>query len=156
MTNWNLRVQSEFADINILEIAPVLSDTHNCIIFLRGHNLLLEDYFCCNQTCSKVMDVHISDKERFQCKICRKRYSIRQNSFWQKSKLPLTVLVAILYFFANGSTVTHVMKFLNGKCTKKSIIQWFTYFRDVMTTYCQNNEIKFRNCTVHIDEMCVG
>ena len=25
-----------------------------------------------------------------------------------------------------------------------------------MTTYCQNNEIKFRNCTVHIDETCVG
>ena len=143
-------------ECNILEIAPALSDTMKCIDFLRGRNLLLQDYKCCGQFCSKVMDRELTDKQRFQCKLCRKRVSIRKYSFWECSKLPLTVLLAILYFFANGSTVSHVTKFLIGKCTKKSVIQWFTYFRDVMTTYFRNNKLIFRNCTVNIDETCIG
>ena len=143
-------------EVNIIEIAPFISETSKCIEFLRGHNLLLQDLWCCGRIASKVLDLQISDKERFQCTVCRKRSSIRQHSFWEKSKLPLTVLLTILYFFANGSTVLQVSKFLSRKCSKKSIIQWFTYFRDVMTTYFSNNDILFQNCTVHIDETCLG
>ena len=143
-------------ETNIIEIAPCLTDSIKCIEFFRGNNLLLQDLWCCGQVCTKVMDVTISDRQRFQCKICRKRASIRINSFWAKSKLALTVLLAILYFFANGSTVSQVEKFLSGKCTCKSIIQWFTYFRDIMTTYFENNPVIFENCTVHIDESCLG
>ena len=102
------------------------------------------------------MDIQLTDKERFQCNLCKNRYSIRKYSFWEKSKLSLTVLVTILYFFANGSTVTQVEKFLSGKVTKKSIIQWFTYFRDIMTTFFVNNKITFDNCTVHINETFIG
>ena len=143
-------------ECNIIDLAPALCDTKKCINFMRGRNLLLEDLFCCNTECSKVMDVQITDKQRFQCKLCRKRYSIRKESFWEKSKLPLTILLGLLYFFANGSTVSQVTKFFSNKCTKKSVIQWFTYFRDVMTTFLTNNPIIFRNCTVHIDETCLG
>ena len=60
-----------------------------------------------------------------------------------------------MYFFAQGSNVTETMKFLAGKVTKKSVIQWYTYFRDIMTTYFQNNHIIFENCTVHIDETAI-
>ena len=143
-------------EVNILEVAPFFSDTLKCIEYFRGNNLLLQDFFCCGQPATKVMDITISDRQHFQCKICRKRTSIRIKSFWEKSKLQLTVLLAILYFFANGSTVLQVEKFLAGKCTHKSIIQWFTYFRDIMTTYFRNNQIVFTNCTVHIDETCIG
>ena len=143
-------------ETNIIEIAPCLTDSIKCIEFFRGNNLLLQDLWCCGQVCTKVMDVTISDRQHFQCKICRKRASIRINSFWAKSRLALTVLLAILYFFANGSTVSQVEKFLWGKCTRKSIIQWFTYFHDIMTTYFENNPVIFENCTVHIDETCLG
>ena len=34
-------------DLNILDVAPILSDTSMCIGFLRGRNLLLSDYICC-------------------------------------------------------------------------------------------------------------
>ena len=142
-------------ELNILDIAPVLSDTRICINFLRGRNLLIQDYWCCGHITSKVMDSDITDKQCFQCNHCKKRISIRKYSFWEKSKLQLTILVAIMYFFAQGSNVTETMKFLAGKVTKKSVIQWYTYFRDIMTTYFQNNHIIFENCTVHIDETAI-
>ena len=102
-------------EVNIIELAPIISDTKKCINFLHGRNLLLQDYICCQQQCSKVMDIKLTDREIFQCNIYRRRHSIRSNSFWAKSKLQLTVLVSILYFFSNGSTVTEVVKFLKEK-----------------------------------------
>ena len=143
-------------ETSILDIAPLLADTKTCINFLRGRNLLLADYICCRNPCSKVMNIQVTDKEIFQCNFCRRRYSIRTGSFWAKSKLQLTVLVGICYFFSVGSTVTDVQKFLHNRVSKVSIIQWFNYFRDVMTTFLNNNPIRFENVTVHIDETCIG
>ena len=143
-------------NLNILDIAPIISDISMCRGFLRGRNLLLSDYFCCNETCSKVMDCSLSDNEIFQCKICFRRFSIRTGSFWEKSKLPLTILVGLLYFFCNGSTIKEVLSFFDRKITKPTAIQWFNYFRDIMTTYLINFPVTFDNCTVHIDETFIG
>ena len=106
-------------EVNILDIAPVLSDTKICINFLRERNLLIQDFWCCGNITSKVTDITISDKQHFQCNTCKKRTSIRVNSYWEKSKLQLTVLVAILYFFSNGTSVSETLKYLAGKVTKK-------------------------------------
>ena len=45
---------------------------------------------------------------------------------------------------------------LCGKITKMSVIQWYNYFRDIMTTYYVRNEIIFQNCVIHIDETFIG
>ena len=76
--------------------------------------------------------------------------------FLKKSKLPLTVILCVIYFFSNCSAVSSVCKYLKGKVSKVSIIQWFNYCRDVMTTYIQNNQILFDNGTVYVDETFIG
>ena len=143
-------------NVGILDIAPVLSDVRTCIEFLRGRNLLLNDYICCNQICSKVTDISITDKQIFQCNSCKKRYSVRTSSFFAKSHLSLCVLLGMLFFFSNGSTITEVLRFFNKRITKPSAIQWYNYFRDIMTTYLVNFPVKFTNCEVHMDEIFVG
>ena len=59
-------------DLDILQIAPIIQDVKQTITFMRGRNLLLQDYFCCQLPCSKVMDISLKDKEIFQCKTCSK------------------------------------------------------------------------------------
>ena len=143
-------------NVNIFDIAPVLSDTKFCIAYMRGRNLLLQDFFCCNSQCSKVTDISLSDKETFQCNSCKKRYSIRTHSFWAKSHLLLCVLIGLLYFFCVGSSVSDVVKFFHKKVSKTTAIQWYNYFRDVMTAYLSNNPIIFCDCEVHVDETFIG
>ena len=144
-------------DLDIFDVAGLFSNVHNCIDFLRGRNLLLGDLHCCNEICSKVMDISLSDKQIFQCKRCGKRTSIRKNSFWSKSKLPLTVLLALLYFFCQDITVSECEKLLKKRISKRGIIQWYTYFRDIMTTYFVNNPVRFQpGCLVHCDETFIG
>ena len=48
-----------------------------------------------------------------------------------------------------------VCSFLAGKISKKSCIQWYSYYRDLMTTYLARNPVQFRNM-VHVDETAVG
>ena len=143
--------------LDILEISPIISSVTETNNFMRGHNLLLQDYFCCNQTCSKVTDMSISDHQVFQCTNCKHRYTIRHGSFWFKSRLPLNILLAILFFFAQGLNVTQCKKMLTKRVSVKSIIQWYNYFRDICTCYFSNNIVRFnRNSVVHIDETAVG
>ena len=140
-------------ELNILDIAPILSDTETCINFLRGRNLLLQDYHCCGNICSKVQDPNCSDGQIFQCFQCRQRYSITTGSFWAKSKFSLIILVTLMFFFCKGCTISETVKMLCGKVTKKSVIQWFNYFHDVMTCYFQNNPVRFNNSNVHVDKI---
>ena len=143
-------------NVNLLDIAPVLCNVKETIGFLRGLNLLLQDYLCCGETCSKVHDISLTDKEIFQCRSCFRRYSICTGSFWFKSKLSLCILLGLLYFFCNNITVSQVLKFF-GKITRPSVIQWYNYFRDITTTYFVNNPIRFsNNCVVHVDETFIG
>ena len=143
--------------MDLLDLAPVLSNVKNCINFLRGRNLLLQDMFCCRVMCSKVGDISLSDREIFQCNICHKRYSIRTNSFWAKSKLSLTILVSLLFFSANDLSVNQTYEMLKKRVSKRAIIQWYNYFRDVITTYFSNNQIRFNDgVEVHCDETFLG
>lgn len=59
-------------DLNLLDVAPLLSDINSCKRFLHQNNLLKQDHYCCNQPCSKVMDVSLTDREYFNAEYALK------------------------------------------------------------------------------------
>ena len=73
-------------------------------------------------------------------------------------KLKLTVLLSILYFFANSCSVTSCVSFMKGKASKVFIIQWFNFYQDIMTTWLSNNPVQFddRVNVIHVDKTAVG
>ena len=144
--------------LRYLEFSKIISDNKKTIEFLREKRLLHRNFYCCQEECSLVSDTYgSSDQQVFQCNICLKRHSIRCNSFFFKSRLTLQVLLSILYYFCAGSTITEVSKILVGEVSKKSILQWYNYYRDVMTTYLVQNPVEFsRHCTIHVDETAIG
>ena len=144
-------------EFDILGLRPIIQDVSKTITFLRGRNLLLADFICCQMPCSKVMDFSLSDKQIFQCKTCRRRYSIRTQSFWSKSKIALNILLAMLFFFAEGLTVTECKKMLKNQISMKSVVQWYNYFRDICTCHFSNNPVIFGpNSLVHVNETAIG
>ena len=53
--------------------------------------------------------------------------------------------------------MSETCRILSGHVSMKSVIQWFNYFHDVMTTYLAQNNVTFsNNCTIHVDETAVG
>ena len=59
-------------------------------------------------------------------------------------------------FFSVGSPIKDLLTFFDRKITRPTAIQWYNYFRDIMTTYLTNNPVNFHNCVVHIDETFIG
>ena len=119
--------------MDVIEFAKCITDENRTIDFLPERKILKSQRVCCKVQSSIVGDISKNDKYVFQCNICKKRYSICENSYFFKSKLTLQVLLTILYYFSIGSSVSQCCKMLKKKASKVSIIQWYTYYRDVMT-----------------------
>ena len=127
----------------IRKVAKYMLDERECIDYMRRKGLLKRDFHCYGDVCSKVMNGSLSDKEIFQCTHCHRHYSIRQGSSWSCSKLPLKLLLSLLYFFFKGDSVKQTLDHLDGEVSKTFIIQWFSYFRDVCTTWINNTRLQF-------------
>ena len=142
---------------NIVDLAKIICEVPATLQFMRNNGLLKRRYFCCNADCSIVGNQYLSDGEIFQCNICKKRTSIRVDSFYSGSKLPLSTHLSILYVFAQGLSLVECTRFLEGRCSQKTLIDWLNFYRDVCTTYLANNPVTFsRNCTIHVDETFIG
>ena len=94
----------------------------------------------------------------FQCNGCHRRYSIRTNSIFFHSRLPLTVLLSLLYLFCLKTSVTSACEHLEGLVSETTVVQWYNYFRDIMLTYLARNPIRFNGAinVLHVDETAIG
>ena len=144
--------------IPFLEFSRIISTVDSTVEYLRDKNLLHKQFYCCHELCSLVSDTYgSSDGHVFQCNVCHKRHSIRKNSFFYRSKLTLQILLSILYYFSIGCSVSECSKILQSHVSTRSIVQWYNYYRDVCTTYLQNNPVSFsRNCVLNVDETAIG
>ena len=140
--------------MNQLELAQVTRNSQTVINFLRARNLLCETINCCNKRCFLVDDKG-SDGQIFRCQVCFNKMSIRRKSFFEHSKLPLIVLVYVIYYFAVGTGLTECLKHLHGLIGKKVLVQWYTYLHEVCSLYLiHNDNLKLGGVgkTVQIDE----
>lgn len=145
--------------MNVLELGGLIQSTDKVITYMREKKLLARTVKCCRQDCILMVD-NGSDTEIFRCLRCRKKHSIRTGSFFEKSKLQLRYLLCILYFFANGACVVETAKYLKNMVSRVSIMQWFTYLREVCSLeLLDRDEIilgRTPNSVVQIDECFFG
>ena len=110
------------------------------------------------QLCKIVSDQSNSDGEIFQCNGYHRRYSIRTKLIFFHSRLPLTVLLSLLYLFCLKTSVTSACEHLEGLVSETTVAQWYNYFRDIMMTYLARNPIQFNGVIniLHVDETAIG
>ena len=62
-----------------------------------------------------------------QYKVKDVKFSIRYNSWLIDSKLPLEIILELIYLWSQGFTHSEVMHEL--KLSKKTVTEWFLFFR---------------------------
>ncbi len=117
--------------MDIIKLSSLIQDIKLTIKYLRQNKLLKESYEHCGKPCYEIVHKNSSDKLIFRCRLCRKKFSIRQDSIFSKSKLKLQHLVVLLYAFSSGFSVTQAKKLLKKAVSEHSIIQWYTYLREI-------------------------
>ena len=143
--------------MNFLQLASIISDNESTLQFFQEQGILRRSLRCCNQNCSIVKSTK-SDGKEFKCKDCKKTKTIRCDSFLEKSKLQLRVLLLAMYFFIHESPVRVTANMCKNLVSEKSILQWYVYLREIMSTYLLRTNYIFgtNGSIVQIDECCLG
>lgn len=122
---------------------------------MREKKLLATTLRCCGRNCFLLKD-NGTDEQIFRCRRCKKKKSIRTGSFFANLHLQLRYLLCIVYFFANGASVAETAKYMKNMVSRVSIMQWFTYLREVCSLeLLDRDEIvlgRAANSIVQIDE----
>ena len=146
-------VESEKMDI--LNLVTLFANISTGIRWLQGKGLLCTRKLCslCNIPCNTIED-NGSDGIIFRCTRCKRKYSIRSDSFFAGSRLPLLTIMMIILFFCNKCGVKETVNFLNGRVSKKTVIDWFNFCREVCSSKLLRLNLKFGGPgkVVEIDE----
>ena len=94
--------------MSILQLGPVIfGETDQLITYLQGKNLLASNKTCpCGSAMQLSSRSDVSDGVRFRCPDCHKCTTIRDGSFFSKSRLPLQKWVILMYWWARNYPVT--------------------------------------------------
>ena len=111
-----------------------------CIEWAARHRLISNSKSCpdCGESMNFRPRQDISDGYTWRCSSgpCRKRLSIRDGSFFSKSKLPLWKLIRFIYLWTVDSLGNVIMHELD--ISEKTVIDWNNFLRDVCQSYVRD------------------
>ena len=124
----------------------------NLINFLQENHLVAREIEClCGHIC-RIQKYNIRDQYIFRCSSCKKTKSIRSNTFFSNSKLAISTIIQLIFFWVSEIPVTMAAKFAN--VSNKSAIQWYSFCRDICSYKMANltQLLGGENIIVEIDE----
>ena len=144
--------------MNLVQLASIIEDVDSTIKYLRDNNLLKKSLEHCGYPCYQVQEKNSTDNSFFRCRQCKRKFSIRTDSLFRKSKLTLKNLLLLIYLFSTGLSVTDTRKLLKDAVSERTIIQWYSYLREICSLVLLNTPITLgRNGSViQIDEANIG
>ena len=142
--------------MNLFDVYSILVNISTCIQWCRDNGLLLKEYTCvCSKICNIIKDKCRKDSEIFRCPRCRKTYSIRTSSFFERSKLPIPSILGVIYLFSCEISVKNCAVLLKGIVSRKAIVQWYVFLREVLSEILLRNPIVLKGI-IEVDECLMG
>jgi transposase-like protein len=86
-------------ELNFLKLNELLDSQQSVIAFLENNRLIDSARRCmaCDCDCTKIADSSTSDGIIWRCSRCRKKRSIRSDSWFAMTKLPLKTMLQVIY-----------------------------------------------------------
>lgn len=114
---------------SMYEIHEILFDEAKCTDYLMRSNIFYMERTCSD--CGVLMKYYNTDR-KYRCpkRNCNKKISIRQNTFFAKSKIPMHKILHIGYLWLKGDSSDSIQK--ATKHSKHTICDFLTYYRDLV------------------------
>lgn len=126
--------------------------------FLFSNNLLQTSCPCisCSRECSIVVDSSITDGIIWRCPSCKKKKSIRYNSWFTGSRLPLDRILRVVYFWVHKYDQQQA-GFEAGVCAE-TMVDFYMYCRQVCYETLESDQdmLGGPGCIIEIDEAKFG
>ena len=126
ITGGNYKIQEIL--MSLFQLGPMMfGGTSGIISFLQSKHLLAAQKQCACGTAMELQDrKDINDGCRWCCPHCNKRITIRDGSFFEKSKLTLQKWLILIYWWARQYPVTDAAE--EAEVTKATAIQVLKYY----------------------------
>ena len=138
-------------------IKDVLTTEENIIYWLQRKHLLVGSMDCpkCSSSC-RLVPRKGSLSWRCPRKGCQAVVSVREKSFFSKSRLSLSVILRTMFLWTRQTRVTEAAA--ETKISKRVAIDWYNFFRDVCIEYYVTHPIVIGGPgkVVEIDESKFG
>ena len=142
--------------MDVFEFFYHLRDNVSTIRWMRGQGLLRKAKYCnaCRMWCSQIRMPVKTDGYMFRCSHCRKKTSIREDSFFAKSHLSLRVIMAVIFFFVRDVPAVTIQAMLPGRISEPALVDWLNFCRDIWSFYMLQHPIQLGGAAeiVEIDE----
>lgn len=130
--------------------------------WLKHQNLLLDfssSSCVCGGNFVKYKDLAYSDGFCWRCsnRTCRKKFSVRAGSWFEDSKLSVSTILKLTYFWCNG--YTNKLAAREAEVSENTVVDWFNYCREVCITVLEDTDferIGGDGVVVEIDETKFG
>lgn len=134
--------------MDILTFIPQINDFDGAYDYLKERNVLHTDNqppVCTVQDCGRPMGIVkdaqlVNDGCKWRCPKRHQKTSIRSDSFFESSNLPLPKLIVFVYLWAHRIPLG-TAAVLSG-ISQQSLLQWYVYFRDVCSHELVNSPIQ--------------
>lgn len=116
-------------------------DPLSVLRWLARRGLVRNTLLCttCNGECAFISYSDGIDKYRWSCKECNLRFSVRKDSFFSGSHLPLWKILVMMYCWCRDMSqldITHEAQL--GSC-RNTVVDWCNFFRDVCEEWLVQN-----------------
>ena len=145
-------------DVRGDDLIREFSEPHSAIRWLAKRRLIRNTCTCplCHQLSSLIKFTGSRDGYRWGCKPCNFRLSIRADSFFNKSQLPLMTIVRLIYGWSEDFLQRQCAKEL--RLTKNAVVDWFNFLRQECERYVETHseiggmDVNGEPIVVEIDE----
>ena len=127
--------------LSLIDVAPVIfGNVEEQIEFLQQKGLLASSKTCsCTTPILLGRKSDISDGKIFRCPSCKTTKSLRDGSFFNKSKLPLQKWLIVMYWWIRQYPVTDAAE--EARVSRETAINVYQWLREVCTTTLINTPI---------------
>lgn len=120
-------------NFKLQDIHRVTATKESTIAWLARHQLLRNTMNCCGDQMGFVNRDRLSDGKAWYCRLCKSYKSIRKDSFFDGSNLPLDKLLELMYWWSIECKQMVVMTEVG--IGTEAIVNWYNYFRDICAMY---------------------
>ena len=128
----------------LLLLMPLISgDIRLCMNWLATRRMLRNTMPCerCNNLCRLNHYQQGIDDWRSACNGCKFTASVRSGSFFDKSHIPLSRIILLIYYWAKMTQQTTVREELEIG-SDHTTVDWYNFCRDVCEHYLVNNPVQ--------------
>lgn len=118
---------------DIFKLMETVNDPRKLIIFFQNLNLISSSQICeCRLAMSLVVCKRTSDNYIWRCPKKCKQISIRKESFFERSRLPIKTILTIIYFWIQDIPTNRIKSMLN--ISKQTLADWNNFLYEICSS----------------------